>query len=137
MWSVGNGSSVNVAILSSKSVLFEASMNSLQVQVISSTCCYVKIYSIRILFSLFLLELLNDIIDWLVGLIICNNCVKWQAYSCMCLWNIRLLNQFVLRSNDNHSLESRKIIAGLVALYYTQSQSSDRCLDAPTVINSA
>ena len=39
-------------------------MNSLQVQVISSTCCYVKIYSIRILFSLFLLELLNDIIDF-------------------------------------------------------------------------
>lgn len=34
MWSVGNGSSVNVAILSSKSVLLEASMNSLQVQVI-------------------------------------------------------------------------------------------------------
>lgn len=50
MWSVENGSSVNVAILSSKSVLFEASMNSLQVQVSYS---YVKIYSIRILFSLF------------------------------------------------------------------------------------
>lgn len=38
-------------------------MNSLQVQVIVPAV-YVKIYSIRILFSLFLVELLNDIIDF-------------------------------------------------------------------------
>ena len=80
MWSVGNGSSVDVAILSSKSVLFEASMNSLQVQVISSTCCYVKIYSIRILFSLFLLELLNDIIDF----------GSWAWLSVTTVWSGRL-----------------------------------------------
>ena len=82
MWSVGNGSSVNVAILTSKSVLFEASMNSLQVQVISSTCCYVKIYSIRILFSLFLLELLNDIIDF----------GSWAWLSVTTVWSGRLIH---------------------------------------------
>lgn len=64
MWSVGNGSSVNVAILSSESVLFEASITSLQVQAIYSTRWYVKIYSIQILFLCFYWNFESDFGSW-------------------------------------------------------------------------
>lgn len=112
MWSVGNGSSVNVAILSSKSVLLESSMNSLQVQVIVPAFMS-KFIQFEFCFFFFTGTFKWYYWLWLLGLIICNNCVKWQAYSCMCLWNIRLLSQFVLQSNDSHSLESQNLLAGL------------------------